>query len=54
MFWFVPCAFSSTNNFALIKGIQAVGIEFFFILKVANIPCFKLIAVEIFHNIIPK
>jgi hypothetical protein len=29
------------------KGIQAVRIEFFFILKVANIRCFILIAVEI-------
>ena len=39
-----------------IKGIHAVRIEFFFILKVANIRCFILhvIAVEIFHNIIPK
>ena len=34
--------------------IQAVRIEFFFILKVANIRCFILIAVEIFHNIIRK
>jgi hypothetical protein len=31
--------------------IQAVGIEFLFILKVVNIRCFILIAVEIFHNI---
>jgi hypothetical protein len=30
------------------KGIQAVRIDFFFILKVANILCFILIAVEIF------
>ena len=30
------------------KGIQAVRIDFFFILKVANIRCFILIAVEIF------
>jgi hypothetical protein len=35
-----------------LKGIQAVRIEFFFILKVANIRCFILIAVDIFHNII--
>ena len=34
----------------LFKGIQAVRIEFFFILKVANIRCFILIAVEFFHN----
>ena len=38
----------------VLKGIQAVRIEFFFILKVANIRCFILIAVEIFHNIIRK
>ena len=37
-----------------IKGIQAVRIEFFFILKVANIRYFILIAVEIFYNIIRK
>jgi hypothetical protein len=37
-----------------LKGIRAVRIEFFFILKVANIRCFILIAVEIFHNIIRK
>ena len=37
-----------------IKGIQAVRIEFLFILKVANIRCFILIVVEIFHNIIRK
>ena len=36
------------------KGIQAVRIEFFFLLKVANIRCFILITVEIFHNIIHK
>ena len=34
--------------------IQAVRIEFFFLLKVANIQCFILIAIEIFHNIIRK
>jgi hypothetical protein len=34
--------------------LKAVRIEFFFILKVANIRCFILIAVEIFHNIIRK
>jgi hypothetical protein len=38
----------------LLKGIQAVRIDFFFILKVANIRCFILIAVDIFHNIIRK
>jgi hypothetical protein len=37
-----------------LKGIQAVRIEFFLTLKVANIRCFILIAVEIFHNIIHK
>jgi hypothetical protein len=35
-----------------LKGIQVVRIEFFFILKIANIRCFILIAVEMFHNII--
>ena len=35
----------------LLKGIQSLRL-FFFILKVANIRCFILIAVEIFHNII--
>jgi hypothetical protein len=41
---------------SLVKGIHAVRIEIFFILKVANIRCFIyiLIAVEIFHNIIRK
>jgi hypothetical protein len=34
--------------------LKAVRIEFFFIFKVANIRCFILIAVEIFHNIIRK
>ena len=34
----------------MLKGIQAVRIDFF-LLKVANIRCFKLIAVEIFHII---
>jgi hypothetical protein len=34
--------------------LKAVRIEFFFILKVANIRCFILIAVAIFHNIIRK
>jgi hypothetical protein len=38
----------------VVKGIQAVRIEFFFKLKVANIRCFILIAVDIFHNIIRK
>ena len=37
-----------------VKGIHAVRIDFFYILKVANIRCFILIAVEIFHNIIRK
>ena len=37
-----------------IKGIQAVRIELFFFIKIANIQCFILIAVEIFHNIIRK
>ena len=35
-------------------NLKAVRIEFFFILKVDNIRCFILIAVEIFHNIIHK
>ena len=40
---------------SMIKGIQAVRIDFFSqILKVANIRCFILIAVEIFHNTIRK
>ena len=34
-----------------LKGIQSLRL-IFFILKVANIRCFILIAVEIFHNII--
>jgi hypothetical protein len=34
--------------------LKAVRIEFFFILKVANIRCFILIAVAIFYNIIRK
>ena len=34
--------------------LKAVRIDFFFILKVANIRCFILIAVAIFHNIIRK
>ena len=33
------------------KGIQAVRMDFF-LLKVTNIRCFILIAVEMFHNII--
>ena len=40
--------------FIFLKGIQVVRIEFFFILKIANIRCFILIAVEMFHNIIRK
>ena len=36
------------------KTLKAVRIGSFFILKVANILCFILIAVEIFHNIIRK
>jgi hypothetical protein len=41
---------STTNTFMhLFKGIQAVRIKFFFILKVANIRCFILFAVEIFN-----
>jgi hypothetical protein len=43
-----------TRHTNALKGIQAIRIEFFFILKVANIRCFILIAVEIFHNIIRK
>ena len=41
----------------LLKGIQAYRLSeliFLFILKVANIRCFILIAVEIFPNIIRK
>ena len=34
-----------------LKGTHDVRIEFLFILKVANIRIFKLIAVDIFHNI---
>ena len=33
----------------LFKGIQAVRIDFF-LLKVVNIRCFILIAIEIFHK----
>ena len=36
-----------TNKKKFFKGIQAVRIEFLFLLKVANIRCFILIAVEI-------
>jgi hypothetical protein len=43
------------NCFFPLFYIQAVRIDFFFLLlKVANIRCFILIAVEIFHNIIRK
>jgi hypothetical protein len=35
-----------------VKGVHAVRIAFF-ILKVANMRCFILIAVEIVHDIIP-
>jgi hypothetical protein len=40
-------ALKISRIYSLIKGTQAVRIEFFFILKVANIRCFILIAVEI-------
>ena len=40
--------------YLMFEGIQTVRIEIFFILKVANIRCFILIAVEIFHNIVRK
>ena len=46
-FWFMI----TTITF---KGIQAVRIDFFFIFKVANIRCFILIAVDIFHSILRK
>jgi hypothetical protein len=36
------------------KGIQAVRIEFLFLLKVANIRCFILIAVEILRTPPPQ
>jgi hypothetical protein len=39
------------SMFLMFKCIQTVRIDFF-LLKVANIRCFILIAVEIFHNII--
>jgi hypothetical protein len=42
------------NKLLCYNQLKAVRIEFFFILKVANIRCFILIAVEIFHNIIRK
>jgi hypothetical protein len=41
-------------SISLFKGIQAVRIDFFYLLKVANIRCFILNAVEIFHNIIHR
>jgi len=37
-----------------LKAYRLSELNFFFILKVANIRCFILIAVEIFHNIIHK
>ena len=42
--------------FNILKGyrLSIFFFFFFFLLKVANIPCFILIAVEIFHNIIRK
>ena len=42
------------SNYGLTTYTQAVRIEFLFILKVANIRIFILIAVDIFHNIIRK
>ena len=49
------CRVKLSLNVTTLKGTQAVRIEFFvYILKVANIRCFILIAVEIFHNIIRK
>ena len=37
-----------------LKAYRLSELNFLFILKVANIRCFILIAVEIFHNIICK
>ena len=43
-------------NFSTRKPFISYGCQncIFFILKVANIRCFRLMAVEIFHNIMPK
>ena len=41
-----------TNYF--LKAYRLSELNFFLLLKVANIRCFILIAVEIFHNIIHK
>ena len=41
-----------TNYF--LKAYRLSELNFFLLLKVANIRCFILIAVEIFHNIIRK
>jgi hypothetical protein len=46
--------FLKLRNYYCFKDIQAVRTEKKIILKVANIRCFILIAVEIFHNIIRK
>jgi hypothetical protein len=37
-----------------LKAYRLSELIFFYLLKVANIRCFILIAVEIFHNIIRK
>jgi hypothetical protein len=38
----------------ILKAYRLSELNIFFILKVANIRCFMLIAVEIFHNIMRK
>ena len=43
-----------TLNTITLKAYRLSELICFFILKVANIRCFILIAVEIFHNIIRK
>ena len=52
------CILLTTNGMQIsniVKGIHAFKTDFlFFLLKVANIRCFILIADEIFHNIIRK
>ena len=45
---------SLRHNIPKFTSLKAVRIDFFLILKVANIRCFMLIAGEIFHNIICK
>ena len=51
---FNVCHSSFTLSTIHLKAYRLSELNLFFILKVANIRCFILIAVEIFHNIIRK